>query len=286
MSPVSVRRARMFALAFLLTATRVQAESPAPPPPVYLVDRGGGVPTSQFGIYIHQGEWMVYTFYEYTKTSAFEYKPSELGFSGNEDFLGSLVEHESLVFISHGLTDRVELEFEAALNNSATFEKDPTDPSAVPDQVHESGLGDVEGQIRWRWTDETERRPELFSFFETAFPLQKDRVLIGTHDWEFNLGLGVIKGHSWGTLTGRVAVAYDGEDGTIDLGEYAVEYLKKVSRTWRLLAAVEVESDEVSLIGEGQARLSPHVLLKLNCGFGLSQKAPDLAPEAGVLFSW
>jgi len=228
----------------------------------------------------------VNTFYEFTKTSAFEYKPSELGFPGGEDFLGTLREHESLVFLSHGLTDRVEMEFEAALHNGASFEKDPADPSLVPNHLEESGLGDVEGQIRWRWTDETERRPELFSFFETVFPLRKNRVLIGTHDWEFNLGVGVIKGHRWGTITGRVAVAYDGADSTVDLGEYAVEYLKQVSRSWRFFAAGEAESDEVSVIVEGQARLTPHVLLKLNSGFGITQKAPDVAPEVGVVFSW
>jgi len=256
------------------------------PPPSCRSDRGTGLPTSQFGTYVRQGEWLVYTFYEYTRTSAFEYKPVELGFSGNEDFLGTLRERESLVFVSHGLTERMEVEFEAALNNRASFAKDPTDPSAVPNRLEESGLGDVEGQFRWRWSDETQHRPELFSFFEVAFPLQKDKVLIGTHDWEYNLGLGVIKGHRWGTLTGRATIVYDRGDRSFDLGEYAVEYLKRVSRVWRLVAAVEAESDEVQVILEAQARVNPRLLLKLNSGFGVTQKAPDVAPEVGVMFSW
>ena len=52
------------------------------------------------------------------------------------------------------------------------------------------------------------------------------------------------------------------------------------------MAAVEGESDELELIAEVQARLGEHVLLKLNSGFGVTAKAPDLAPEAGLLFSW
>jgi hypothetical protein len=42
----------------------------------------------------------------------------------------------------------------------------------------------------------------------------------------------------------------------------------------------------VQVILEAQARLGGHVLLKLNSGFGITAKAPDLAPEVGVLFSF
>lgn len=75
-------------------------------------------------------------------------------------------------------------------------------------------------------------------------------------------------------------------EGALESGEFAVEYLKRVSRVWRFVAAVEGESDEVELILEAQARLNPHVLLKLNSGFGVTSKAADFAPEVGVLFSW
>jgi hypothetical protein len=33
--------------------------------------------------------------------------------------------------------------------------------------------------MRWRWNDETDRSPEVFSYFETTFPLQKAKKLIG-----------------------------------------------------------------------------------------------------------
>jgi len=276
-------------LALLAHAPAARAEdqpSKSARQPSYLYDRGTGIATSLFGTYVRKGEWLVYTFYEYTRTQEFEYKPSELGFAGGEDFLGKLYENENLIFVSHGITDRMMFEIESAVRNRASFRKDPTDPSAVPGRIAESGLGDTQAELRWRWSDEKDHSPELFSFFEVVFPLQKDRVLIGTQDWEYSLGFGAIKGHRWGTLTGRVAVTYDGADATLDLGEYAIEYLKRVSHTWRLVAAVEGESDEVSLIGEAQARLGEHLLLKLNCGFGVTAKTPDLAPEAGLLFSW
>jgi len=110
-------------------------------------------------------------------------------------------------------------------------------------------------------------------------------VLIGTQDWEYALGFAAIKGHRWGTLTGRVALGYS--ESQVELGEYAVEYVKRLSPRWRFLAAVEGEqTDEIAAIVEGQVRLGRHVLLKLNSGFGLTTKAPDVAPEVGLLFSF
>jgi len=285
------RFSRRLAIVFVILAhpPAVRAEDPPQqraPLPLYLSDRGPGMATSLFGTYVRSGEWLVYAFYEYTRTSQFEYKPGELGFVGNEDFLGTLREHESLLFVARGLTDRMMIEVESALQNRASFLKDPADLSGVPNRLDESGLGDTEGEFRWRWSDESEHRPELFSFLEVVLPLQKDKVLIGTRDWEYNLGLGVIKGHRWGTLTGCAALTYDRADGTFDMGEYAIEYLKRVSRVWRFVGAVEGESDELQVIVEAQARLGPHVLLKLNSGFGVTPKAPDVTPEAGVLLSW
>jgi len=258
------------------------AEEPALP--AYLADRGEGIPTSLFGTYIGKGEFIVYPFYEYTKTTAFEYKPSELGFTGEEDFLGKTVEQEYLVFLGYGFTDRLAVELEVAAHATTSFDKAPDDPSAVPARLEESGLGDVDMQLRWRWTAETADRPELYSFFELTPPFQRGKVLIGTQDWEASMGFGVVRGFRWGTITGRAAIAWDGADSKFDLGEYAFEYLKRISPHWRLVAALEGETDEVSLIGEAQWSFSRIAMLKLNCGFGLTRKAPDVAPEIGVLF--
>jgi hypothetical protein len=258
------------------------AEEPALPP--YLADRGEGIPTSLFGTYIGSREFIVYPFYEYTKTTAFEYKASELGFVGDTDFLGETVEQEYLVFLGYGFTDRLAVELEMALYAKTSFDKAPDDPSAVPAHLEESGLGDVDMQLRWRWAAETADRPEMYSFFELTPPLQKSKVLIGTADWEASIGFGVVRGFRWGTITGRAAIAWDGEDSKLDLGEYAFEYLKRLSPHWRIVATLEGETDEVSLIGEAQWSFSRIAMLKLNCGFGLTEKAPDIAPEVGVLF--
>src|SRR5437867_2258620 len=134
------------------------ADSPPQPEdatglPPYLADRGRGMATSQFGTYVRKGEWLVYAFYEYTKTSGFEYAPDELGFTGDEEHVGTLTEREGLLFISHGFTDRLAGELEGALHATSSLRKAADDFSAVPDRLEESGLGDVESQLRWRWVE-------------------------------------------------------------------------------------------------------------------------------------
>ncbi len=275
---------RMVLAAVAVLAAGAPLGAQDPELPEYLSDRGRGLSTSSFGTFVEKGEILVYPFYEYSKTTAFEYQPRELGFVGSDDFLGKLVEHEYLLFLAYGISDRLAVELEGAVYTKATFDKAADDPSAVPAHLEESGLGDVEAQLRWRWQEETADRPELFSFLEVVFPFQKNEVLIGTHDWEGKLGFGVIRGYRWGTITGRATIAYDGEESQVELGEYAVEYLKRVSPGWRLVAAVEGETEDVFLIGEAQWFFSPRAFLKLNCGVGLTEQAPDVAPEVGVLF--
>jgi hypothetical protein len=281
LSPPLVPSPAPLLLAVLLAWTSAPAAAQALPS--YLADRGTGISMSQFGTYVEPGELIVYPFYEYTRTPKLEYHPSELGSVGGKDFLGKLFENEDLLYLAYGISDRVAVELEGALHAHTTFEKAPEDPSPLPARFSESGLGDVEGQIRWRWRQETASRPELYSYLEVNFPLQRNRVLIGTQNWEGALGFGFLRGHAWGTLGGRLALAYDGEDSRLELGEYALEYIKQASPRWRFVALLEGESEEVSLIGEAQWSFNPHALLKLNCGFGLSQQSPDIAPEIGVL---
>jgi len=271
----------------LATFAPVEAQS-TDSEPAYLADRGPGLPTSLFGTYIQKGEWLVYPFFEYTRTSDFEYHPSELGFVGDTDYFGKLTEYEYLLFVSYGFNDGFSFELEGAVHTSATLDKAPEDTSAMPDPLEESGVGDIQAELRWRWSAEGAKRPEMFSWFEVVFPNQNDNVLIGTQDWEYSLGFGVVKGHHWGTLTGRVALAYEVDEGQgkFEFGEYAIEYLKKLSPTWRIVAALEGESDELSAIFEGQATLGKHLVLKLNSGFGLTTQAPEVAPEVGLLISF
>jgi hypothetical protein len=146
-------------------------------------------------------------------------------------------------------------------------------------------LGDVEGQIRWRWNHESASTPEFFSYFETVFPTGEKNSLIGTSDWQLKLGTGLIKGYNWGTMTFRAAVEYDAAEDKVDVGEYALEYLKRVSDRVRLFAMLEGTQDEAALYPEIQWHFSRRAFLKVNTGFGVTSKAVDFAPEVGMMFS-
>lgn len=244
-------------------------------------DRGPGIPTSLFGTYVAAGEFLFYPFFEYYRDHNYEYKPQELGFGLDRDFRGRYRANEGLIFLGYGISDELALEFEAAVIE-ARLDKSPSDPSNMPPRLEESGLGDVAAQLRWRWNRETETRPEWFSYFETTFPFQRDKLLIGTQDWEFKFGTGVVRGMSWGTMTFRIAAEY--AENQIGPGEYAVEYLKRVSPNLRLYTGVEGVEDEIEWISEAQVFLRRNVFLKLNSAFGLTSKAPDWAPEVGIMF--
>jgi hypothetical protein len=154
----------------------------------------------------------------------------------------------------------------------------------MPALLEESGLGDVEGQLRYRWNRETDRSPEVFSYFETVFPLQKNRQLIGTQDWELKFGSGMVRGFSFGTMTIRAAVEYDASARNLALGEVALEYLRRVNSSFRIYAGVEGTQDEIEGITELQWSIRPNLVLKLNNAVGLTSKATDWAPEIGILF--
>ena len=207
-----------------------------------------------------------------------------MGYGLDQDFRGRYRASEGLIFISYGLADWLAFEFEAAVI-SATLEKSASDPSATPARIKESGLGDVEGQLRWRWMRENDRRPELFSYFEAVSP-RRNKVLTGTPDWEFKAGIGLVRGFSWGTMTLRVAAEYPLEDPKLILGEYAVEFVKRLSPAWRVYLGVEGTQDETELITEAQWHVTDFMFLKLNNAFGITSKATDWAPEIGIMFSF
>jgi hypothetical protein len=169
---------------------------------------------------------------------------------------------------------------------SAKLDKAPEDPSAMPQRIKESGLGDRQIQLDWRMLYETKSRPEVFSYLEVVFPSNKSKPLIGTPDFEYKAGAGITRGMSWGTLTARVAAEYSQADKKGDLGEYALEYLKRLSRSWRVYAGIEGAQDEIELIGEAQWHLSERIYLRMTLGHGLSSKATDWAPDVGIVFAF
>jgi hypothetical protein len=265
---------------FFLNLSKVFAQEELP---YFLKDRGNGIATSMFGTYINKGEFIIYPYYEYYYDNDKEYKPKELGYNLDKDFFGRYRAHEWLIFFGYGITDRLAVEFETAVI-TATQYKSKKDTSNMPPDLNESGFGDTEFQLRWRWTKETENRPEIFSYYETVFPFQKNRKLIGTKNWELKLGTGLTKGFNFGTLTVKLSAEYTTGENKLELGGYAVEYLKRVSKLFRFYLGVEGVQDEVEFIADLQFHLLPYAFIRINNAFGVTTKATDYAPEVGVSF--
>jgi hypothetical protein len=273
------------ALLLLAAATMLRpTSSTGQEVPVYLRDRGPGIPTSMFGTYVRKGELLFYPFYEYYRDRNLEYEPFDFGLASTTEYRGRYEAHERLLFLGYGVSDRLALEFEAGVI-SAEFDKSPRDNSPLPARIEEEGLSDVEGQIRWRWNQETATRAEYFTYFETVFPTGKTNSLIGTSDWEFKLGSGRVKGYRWGTFTARAAVGYDAGSNALEAGEIALEYLKRLSNRVRFFAMVEGTEDEWELIPELQLQFGRYGYLKIGSGFGITSKATDFAPEVGFMFT-
>lgn len=275
----------LVAATILAVAAPLAAQQPSGEP-AYLRDRGTGVRTSLLGSYVRKGELLVYPFFEWYSDKDLEYKPSELGYgTSNTDYRGQYRASEGILFFGYGVTADLALEFEAAVISAELKTSAADTTTGKPAEVQESGLGDVEGQIRWRFQRETETRPEFFTYFGTVFPLQKDKHLIGTQHWEHFFGLGVVRGYHWGTMTVRVGAEYSAN--VFDAGEYAIEWLRRFSPQWRVVAAIEGNQvDEISLLTEAQWSPSRRVTFKFNSGVGLTQNATDFAPEIGVMFSF
>ena len=115
--------------------------------PVYLSDRGTGIPISIFGTYVRDDELLVYPFYEYYHDSNLEYEPFDFGIPSIQEFRGQYKAHEFLIFLGYGISDRLALEFEAGVI-TATLTKSENDTSSLESEFTESGISDVEGQLR------------------------------------------------------------------------------------------------------------------------------------------
>ncbi len=204
LSPVAGAALSLVIAAGTISPSAAAPDTEDPDLPAYLKDRGTGVATSMFGTYIRGGEVIVYPFFEYYRDKDFEYKPEEFGYAGDIDFRARYRASEGLIFFAYGLTDDLAIEIETAVIG-ASFEKAPQDTSALPAKIEESGLGDIEGQLRFRRKRESGGGPELFSYFEAVVPHAREKSLIGTSDWELKLGTGVARGFKFGTLTARVA---------------------------------------------------------------------------------
>jgi hypothetical protein len=256
--------------------------------PRYLRDRENGIPSSLFGTYIRRGELLIFPYFAYSLDNNREYQPKKLGFGLNQDFNARFRSSQGQLFLGYGLTEWLALEVEVAYT-SATFEKSPSDPSTTPARIKESGFSDVEGQLRVRVMTESDHRPEIFGFLEMTPSTQQKKILI-KEEWDLKPGLGLVRGFSWGTLQLKLTGEYNREGKNPDLGEVAVEYLKRLSPSLRVNLGLEGGEggapDEFELISGVHWRLSESLALKLDNSIGLSPKATDWAPQLGVMLSF
>jgi hypothetical protein len=290
MKALLVRMAAILAIGLLgwIAGPSHRAEAQESPARSRLHDRGTGIPASIFGTYIRRGQLLVYPFFEYSRDHNVEYNPAKLGYGLNREFRGKFASSAAQIFFGYGLSDRLAVELEAAHVN-ATLEKSPLDASTLPDRLRQSGVTDVEGQLRLRLMEENDRRPEVFAFAEITAPTQTDKRLIGDVEWDFKPGIGAVRGYSWGTVTARGTVEYTRDDKSLNVGEVALEYLKLLTPSVRLFLGVEGGEggapDEWSLNSGVQWRLTDVVCVKLDNALALSSKATDWAPVVGLLLA-
>jgi hypothetical protein len=258
-------------------------------PPAYQRDRGAGIATSVFGVYVDWGEWVVLPSWGRVRNDGFEYSPEELGVDGERDFLGSLTTTSGTLFVSHGLNDSVALGLQAAVTR-ATFVPAPEDTSALPDEIRESGLGDVQVEVVWRALRESESRPELYVFTEMLLPHDESKRFIGQNGLAVLPGLGLVRGFRWGTIAARMGIEYDsGSTSELDWGGWSLGYLRRLSDKVRVGAGLDGQVggannlDEVWLMGDLQWQVTSRVALRLHNAVGLTEKADGMAPEIGIV---
>jgi len=254
--------------------------------PGYLRDRGTGVASSMFGTFIRKGDLIIYPYWEYYVDNNREYKPQELGYGLDQDFRGRYRESEYLFFVAFGITDFLAVQTELA-GAEASLRKSPGDPSSMPAEIRESGLTSYETQFRWRFRRETESRPELWGYLDIVYPINRRRRIIGSNGWDVEWGTALTRGFNWGTVTARASVIYESAATThFDVGEYAIEYLKRLSPSWRVFAAVQgAGGSEMSLITEAQWHIGRRVFIRFNQEIGLTSRTTDWEPQLGVLFT-
>ncbi len=249
--------------------------------PYYLRDRGEGMSSSVAGAYISKGQFLVSSNFELKYDKNLEYKPAELGYQLDQDLRGESRSTKGIMFLGYGLTDRMVIELKTTISRSS-LKKSGDDHSALPQSLKNSGIGYIHSQLRWRWSKETEKKPEYFNYFETVIPSKNSNRAVGIREWDIKFGGGAIKGFRIGTFTIRTAANYSKYDGDVEFGEFAVEYLKKISPHIRLFSAVGGIQDEIVNITEVQWHTNRNLYFKFNNSFGLTSKATDLAPQFGL----
>ncbi len=239
-----------------------------------------GIRTSVFGTYVQPHQLIVFPFVAHTWDRNFEYAPSAFGGVGPEDMRGRYRSNEAQLFVAYGVTDWLALEIEGS-RISATFEKSPSDVSGTPARINESGFADIAGQLRFRLN------PGFFASIELLPPSHKRKVLIGDAQWNVKGEIGLMRGFRWGMMTFRTTVEYNRGDTHPDLGETSLEYLRQMSRAFRLFLAIEGGEggapDDWTFVSGGRWRLTDGLFLKFDNALGLLSKSTDWESQLGIV---
>ena len=254
-----------------------------------LRDRGPGVSTSLTGIYVNDGEWLGSATYQNLENRGFQYAPEEFGFPDENDYLGKYKFSGGIFFAGYGLSDSVSLGLKVT-GGSAKFNKASDDPSALPAEVKESGLGEVAPELTWRFMRETASRPELFTYVSVLIPHDSDNRLLGTEDWVVLPGIGINRGFSWATLSARMGFEYDtASTSTLDFGQWTVEGQRRFSDAWWLSAGLVGtvgggnNFDEVWQTTYVEWSANPHVTVRFGSRIGLTTMTEGWTGELGIV---
>jgi hypothetical protein len=157
--------------------------------------------TSIFGTYVRPGELLFMPFVEgYYATTRVQ--TSRAGYGLEQDF-AEVGRWRTRSSWPTGSTTLRRGAGSRALHRG-TLDKAPEDPSSMPARLEQSGFGDWQMELNWRAIRETSSHPEVFALLEVDPPSNVNKPLIGTANWESKLGVGVIRGLRWGTVSGRV----------------------------------------------------------------------------------
>jgi len=249
---------------------------------------GRGIRTSMFETFVGKHQLLVFPIAASSRDHNFEYQPASLGYGLQEDFRGRFSSREAQLFLAYGVTDWLAIELETS-DIRAHFDKSSSDTSATPATITESGIADYAAQVRLRLGQERGRRPEIFAAVEVNPPVSWRKVLIGDAQWDVKGEIGATRAYHWGTMTFRTTVEYNRGDTHWDLGETSLEYLRPVSRAWRLFLAIEGGEngapDEWTLVSAAGWRVRDGLYLKFANALGVFSKSTDWEPQIGVLWA-
>ena len=251
-------------------------------------DSGRGLRTSMQETYVAKHELLVFPFGALSRDHNFEYQPSNFGVGSDQDYRGHFRTNEAQLFLAYGITDWLAVEVQTS-DIHARFQRAPDDTTGTPAAISQAGVSDLEGQIRMRLGRERGRRPEFFAGIEILPPIHPHQSLIGDGQWDVKGEIGATRTYGWGALTLRTTIEYNRGDTHWDLGESSLEFLRPVSRTWRLFAAVEGGEggapDDWTLVTAASWRIGNGVFLKFGNSVGIFSKATDWEPQVGVLWA-